>query len=308
MDIVNEYHYLPNNSARNLKAARTNTVGLLVKGIGNPFFQRMTLEIERGLAMRGYSIAIQDVATKNEMETAFQEVRDQNLCGVILMGGFSTYTKEDFERLGVPCTLLTIRAAVDVDPALYSSVTIDDEQEGFKAIEALIQMGHRRIGFLYYHPLQENTPNTARYRGYLRALNTYGIPYDPNLVAGINEAAATISSEGGYRTGFRMAQQLLQKCPDITAMFSFSDIIAIGAAKAVLTSGRSIPGDISILGFDGIEAAEFFHPSLDTIYQPSTEMAMSSISLLTDMLQGRAGQHILCQCTLLRRGSTRSIP
>lgn len=304
LDVVNEYRYTPNNAARSLKISSTNRVGLLVKGTDNPFFQRMMREIERGLAMRGYKLLIQDVGGKNEMEAAIQLVQDNNLCGLILMGGYFVYSKEDFARLGAPCVLLTVRAAVDVDPALYSSVTVDDEQEGFRAVDSLIQMGHTRIGFLYHFAYEENTPNSLRYRGYLHALQQHGIPFDHSLVAGEDESRAAVFSEGGFRTGFRMTQQLMAKNPDMTAIFAFSDVLAVGAAKAVLTAGKRIPEDMSIIGFDGIDAAEFFHPSLDTVYQPATEMAMSCVSLLSDMIGGQDGRHMICPCTLLRRGST----
>lgn len=307
-DVINEYHYTPNTSARNLKLTQSRNVGLMVKGIENPFFQLMTREIERILAMRGYSMLIQDTGNKNEMETAQREARNNSLCGVILMGGYSTYTPMDFQQLGVPCVLLTVKAAASTDPALYSSVVIDDEREGFRATNELIEMGHRRIGFIYSHPFEKNTPNALRYMGYLRALREHGIPIDENLVGGMDESVAMISSEGGFRTGFRMAQRLLEKNPDMTALFCFSDTIAIGAAKAILASGRSIPEDISLIGFDGIDEAEFFHPSLDTICQPASEMANAAVYQLLDCIQsGHTGQHIVCRCSFLRRGSTRSI-
>lgn len=308
LDVVNEYHYSPNTSARNLKLIQSRNVGLMVKGIMNPFFQTMAKEIERILAMRGYSVIIQDTSSKNEMEMAQREVRNNSLCGVILMGGHSTYGPVDFQRLGAPCVLLTVKAADSTDPALYSSVVVDDEQEGFRATDALIGMGHRRIGFLYFHPFDKNTPNALRYAGYLRALREHGLPADDSLVAGMDESAAMISNEGGFRTGFRMTQQLLEKNPDMTAVFSFSDIIAVGAAKAILASGRSIPEDISLIGFDGIDEAEFYHPSLDTVAQPAVEMANAAVYQLLDAIQtGHTGQHTVCRCSLLRRGSTRSI-
>ncbi len=89
----------------------------------------------------------------------------------------------------------------------------------------------------------------------------------------------------------------------MTAVFAFADIVAIGAAKAVLSGGLRIPEDISIIGFDGIDEAEFYHPSLDTISQPADRMALSSVELLFDVLQGVKTRHLVYESSLLKRGS-----
>jgi len=83
--------------------------------------------------------------------------------------------------------------------------------------------------------------------------------------------------------------------------------LAIGAAKAAFLLGLNVPNDISIVGFDGIEMAEYYHPSIDTIHQPAQQMALSSIEILFDMIQGGKSQHILYNCVLLKRGSCKSI-
>jgi LacI family transcriptional regulator len=104
-----------------------------------------------------------------------------------------------------------------------------------------------------------------------------------------------------------MMKQLLAKNKDMTAVFVFADIVAIGAAKAILSSGLRIPEDISIIGFDGIEEAEFYHPSLDTVAQPADQMALSSVELLFDMLQGVDTKHLIYKSSLIRRGSCISL-
>jgi len=304
MDVVNAYNYIPNNSARNLKIAQSKNIALLVKGITNPFFNKMIRVIEQAVALRGYPLMIQNVnPNEHELDIAIQEAKDRNLCGVIIMGGFYNYPEEKFRQLSIPCVLVTVSASEDVDPNLYSSVRIDDEQEGYRATNYLISLGHRRIGFLYRTPSEiGTTPNALRYNGYLRALKENDIPFDPNLVA-TNFAV----EESGYKVGFQLMKQLYAKNRDMTAVFAFADVLAIGAAKAAFSMGLSIPDDISIVGFDGIEMAEYYHPSLDTIYQPATEMALSSIEILFDMMQGGKSQHIVYDSVLLKRGSSRKI-
>lgn len=302
MDVVNSYNYIPNNNARNLKAAQSKNIALLVKGITNPFFNKLIRVIEQGVALRGYPLMIQNVdSMADELDIAIQEKIDRNLCGVIIMGGSNTYTEEKIRQLSIPCVLLTVSADENVDLSLYSSVRIDDEKEGYLATSYLISQGHRRIGFLYNTPLPEKTPNTLRYNGYLRALEEHNIPFDPSLVA------TSLTIEDGYKAGFQLMKQLYTRNRDITAVFAFADILAIGAAKAVFSMGLSVPDDISIVGFDGIEMAEYYNPSIDTMYQPATEIALSGVDILFDMLNGGKSQHIVYDCMLLKRGSSKRI-
>ena len=303
MDVINAYNFTPNNSARNLKVTRSRNIGLIVKGITNPFFNKMIPVIEQGVALRGHSLIVHNVAShEHELDIAIREAQDHNLRGVIIMGGTYDYTEDEFRQLSIPCVLVTISAGGKVDKSLYSSIRIDDEEEGYKATSYLISLGHRRIGFLYRAPWETVTPNYLRYQGYLRALKENGIPYDPELVA-INYGP----DDSGYDVGFNLMKQLYMRNRDMTAVFAFADILAVGAAKAVFSMGLRVPDDISIIGFDGIEVAEYFHPSLDTIYQPAKEMALNSINILFDMIKGGKTQHIVYDSVLLKRGSCKKI-
>lgn len=304
MEAVSSLNFIPNNSARSLKVTATKNVALLVKGVTNPCFTEMIHVIEQKVALRGYSLFLCNVPwNADELNTAIQEKLDRNLCGVIIMGGSYDYSDEKFRQLGIPCVLLTISADKLVDSTLYSSVRIDDELEGFRVTENLIAMGHRKIAFLYYVAPDTITPNLLRFQGYKRALKKHRIPYNPDLVP-----LTYYSDNTGYEIGFNVMQRLLLNKFEFTAVFAFADILAIGAAKAILTMGYRIPEDISVVGFDGISMAEFFHPSLDTVSQPAEKMAISSIDILFDMMQGGPAQHVVYECTILKRSSTRRLP
>lgn len=304
MDVINEYNYIPNNNARNLKLTQSENIALFVKYISNPFFLKMMEIIQQEVASRGYSLLVQNVGeSPDELDFAISESMQRNLCGLIIIGGsYSSYTEAKFKQLGIPCVLLTVSSEGNVDPSLYSSVTINDELEGYQATNYLIEMGHRRIGFLYKDIETVVTPNILRYRGYVRALEENGIPLDEKLVA-----AALPANGLGFRAGFQGMKSLMQKNPDMTAVFAFSDVLAMGAAKAVLTSGKQIPDDISIIGFDGIEMAEYYSPTLDTVYQPATEMALSAVSLLHGMMNGGKTQHMVCDAVIMKRGSVKML-
>lgn len=302
--IIKQYHYVPNTNARNLKLSGSKNIALFVKGITNPFFNKMMRVIEQKAALRGYPLLVQDVMFDgDELEVAIRETQERSLCGVILMGGASSYTLESFRRLGVPCVLTTVSAADEVPTDAYSSVRIDDEKEGRRVTEYLISLGHRRIGFIYKSEAGTSTPNWQRYMGYCRALEEHDIPLDPALVAG----DYGMGDASGYAAGFNAMKQLYARNHDMTAVFAFADILAIGAAKAAFSMGLRIPEDISIVGFDGIEAAEYYNPSLDTIYQPANDMALSSIETLFDMMQGGQAQHLVYDAVLMKRGSARAL-
>ncbi|HCL01704.1 MAG TPA: LacI family transcriptional regulator [Lachnoclostridium phytofermentans] len=304
MDVINEYNYIPNNNARNLKLTQSENIALIVKYMSNPFFIKMIDVIEIEMASRGYPLLIQNVdENSDELDIAISETMHSNLCGIIIMGGsYSSYTEAKFKQLGIPCVLLTVNSEGNVDPSLYSSVIIDDEKEAYKATKYLIEMGHTDIGFLYKDVGNLVTPNILRYRGYKRALEESGIPVDESLVSnGVPVSGA------GFRAGFLAMKQLMQKNPSMTAVFAFSDVLAIGAAKAALASGKRIPEDISIIGFDGIEMTEFYNPSLDSVYQPAVEMALSAVSMLHGMMNGDNSQHMVYDSVIMKRGSVRKI-
>jgi LacI family transcriptional regulator len=281
---------------------QSKTIALLAKNITNPFFQKMIHTIEQKIFLRGYHLEIRNVNySEHEMSMAIREVQDRNLSGIILMGGNFEYKDEDFKRLGVPCVLVTITAGEDADTDLYSSIIINDEAESYKATDYLINLGHRRIGCIYSTGENTLTPNQLRFQGYQKALKEHNIAYDPLLVSSTN------LSESGYEFGFTMMKNLMNRNKDMTAVVTMADTMAIGAAKAAISAGLRIPEDISIIGFDGIEVAEYYNPALDTISQPAEQMALGTINALFEMLQSNKTSHLVYEASLLKRGSCAKI-
>ncbi|MBS6161723.1 MAG: LacI family DNA-binding transcriptional regulator [Firmicutes bacterium] len=298
MKAVRELNYIPNNNARNLKLGHSKTIVLLAKSIVNPFFQKMIPVIERQVMLRGYNLDIRNVSySESEMEVARCEVLNRNLCGIIIMGGKFGYCNEDFEALKVPCVLVTIKASKEVDESLYSSVIIDDVAETKKAVDYLVELGHRRIGCIANSYQNITTPNHLRFCGYKKALECHGIPFDSSLVSTANIA------DSGYAFGFNMMKSMLARNRDMTAVVTMADVMAIGAAKAAFTEGLRVPEDISVVGFDGIEESDYYNPSLDTIVQPAQPMAQQTVDSLFEMIQGGPTSHIVLEGTLVKRGS-----
>lgn len=302
MKAVRELNYVPNNNARNLRKTQSQTVMILVKTIENPFFQKIIHNLEKILMLRGLSLEIRNVGKNDdEITMAIREARTNNPRGIILMGGSFGYTNEDFRAIRIPCVLVTIKAHERVDPDLYASVIIDDVAEMKKSTEYLIGLGHRRIGCIYTKGSEEQTPNTLRAKGYIQALEEHGIECDPQLIG-----TSLHSNQSGYEIAFNTMMRLMERNPDMTAVVAMSDVLAIGAAKAIVASGRRIPEDISIIGFDGTDEAEYFNPSLDTVAQPVEQFAQKTADALSQMLSTKKTSHTVLECSLINRGSCRS--
>lgn len=136
-------------------------------------------------------------------------------------------------------------------------------------------------------------------KGYKRALKQYGIPYDDRLFE---------IGEYTFESGFHAMNKLLDKGQDFSAVFITSDIMAIGASKAILSRGMRIPEDISVVGFDGIDFARFFHPSITTVNQPGEYMGKKSAEILFDMIKKKKGhQHIILRTELLEGESCKKL-
>lgn len=302
MKAVREMNYVPNSNARNLRKTQSQTVMVLAKTIENPFFQKILHSLEKLLLLRGLSLEIRNVGKNDdEMELAKREAKNSNPCGIILMGGVFGYTDEDFRAVGIPSVLVTIKAHDRVNPEYYSSVIIDDVEEMKKATAYLAGLGHRRIGCIYTKGHEEETPNTLRVRGYTQALREHGIAFDPQLVG-----APVEGTQSGYEAGLNTMKRLMQRNPDMTAVVAMSDVLAIGAAKAVVASGRRIPEDISIIGFDGTDETEYWNPSLDTVAQPVEQFAQKTADALIQMMAERRTSHTVLACNLINRGSCRT--
>ena len=285
LDTIREYHYVPNNSARNLKRAESNTIAVLVKGISNPFFGEVIEVIEREIEQKHYVFTLHQVEEQeDEIEAAVHLEKEKRLKGLIFLGGMSYHAPEKFRRLTVPFVVCTVDMQLPAEENNGAVVSINDEAESRRMVEYLIGKGHRRIAMITGSE-DDRSVGRSRLDGYKEALDAHGIPYDADLVWCI-DAAMTYTMKNGYEA----AKKLLLKSPDLTCIFAASDTLAIGACKAVLDMGKRIPEDVSVTGFDGIEMARFYNPPVTTICQPREDMAKEAVRLLFALIQGKTAE------------------
>ncbi len=300
LEVIRKYDYVPNNSARNLKLSQSKTIALLVKGFTNPLFVEMMKEAEQQVNLRGYTLLVQ--ATEEERDApnlALELAKEKNLCGIIFLGGNHNCSDEKFRQIGIPCVFVSSTTDSSMNPELFSSITIDDLQSCYDVVNYLISLNHKKICFLAEDIMKENTVGSRRLSAYRKTLEANGIAYDSELIE---------ECQFNMEYGFNVMKKILARKLGITAIFAASDYIAIGAAKAILVSGLSIPDDISIIGFDGIEVTEYFQPSLDTVKQPAIEMIDMGVSKLFDLLSGETKtEHVILNASIIRRGSCKAL-
>lgn len=304
MHTIAEHNYVPNNSARNLKRTDARVIAVLVKGISNPLFNRMIKVFEREIQKEKYSLVIQHVDDRqDEVDVAIQLEKEKRLRGIVFLGGYFSHSEDKLKKISVPFVLSTIGLLEDENKKKYASVSVDDVKESYKVIKYLISRGHRKIAILG-SAADDESIGRLRLEGYHQALKECGIEEDPRLVKYMNEELGTYTMENGYA----MVQELLEEGADFTAVFSISDRMAVGACKAIFDAGKSVPEDYSVVGFDGLDIAQFYNPSITTLRQPAEEMAEATIRTLFDLIRKKSkNKHIVFEGELIEAQSVRDI-
>ncbi|MBQ4900707.1 LacI family DNA-binding transcriptional regulator [Paenibacillus sp. Marseille-P2973] len=280
MQVIKENHYVPNNSARNLKRSASKTIAVLIKGITNPFFNRMIQVFEKEIQRKKYSFILQRVdENQDEIEVAIELEKEKRLKGIVFLGGYFSHSKEKLDQLTVPFVLSTIGMTPDYDPHEYSSVSVDDFKESYKMVDYLCNQGHRKIAIITAS-MDDVSIGKLRYEGYKQALEDHGLELNDKLVYSMKENIESYSMENGYE----VTKELLSSGEEFTALFAVSDSLAVGACKAIFESGKSVPEDYAVAGFDGLDITYYYHPSITTIRQPVEEIAEETIKILFDLI------------------------
>lgn len=295
METIKKYHYIPNNSARNLKRQDAKVIAVLVKGIGNSFFSEMIRIMEEEIKRKKYSLVLQHVDyTEDEVDVALELVKEKRLRGIIFLGGYFRHNEEKLAQLHVPFVLSTIGVLPkEYSRNFYSSVSVDDEKESYKIVDYLCKSGHRDIAIICARNTDASI-GKLRLQGYEKALRDNGIPLREELILFMKSGIEEYSLENGYVVTKEFLKKNRQgsangkRAVSCTAIYAISDIMAIGAQRALAEAGWKVPEDISLVGFDGVKIGEYVTPSLTTLKQPMEEMALETVSILFDVIENQA--------------------
>lgn len=299
---VEDMGYIPNNSARDLVRSQSDNIGVVVRGTGNLFFSEMLKTVSHEIERNGYTMVLHQInSDADEVKAGAILEREKKLKGLIFLGGRFDYTPAGMALLGVPYVCCSYTNCFgSLRERDYSSVSIDDHQTAYRAVERLISLGHRRIAALV-PSCSDRSISELRYNGYRAALRDHGIEFDPMLLM---ETGGCFEMPETYEGMCR----LIDRGVDFTAVFTLSDTTGIAAMKALQDRGRRVPEDVSVIAIDGLRVSEYITPTLTTMVQPGEEMARESVRILFSILEdGAAARHVRLEATLREGASARQI-
>ncbi len=291
--IMEEQKYTPNPIARTLVTKRSNTLGIIVPDIGNPFFSQLIRAVEDFSNIRGYHLIILD--TDDDMEkqkTSLQVMQKKMVDGIILVSSSFQLEKQEQLPFHSPAVLVD---GNDEKQYFIGKVGIDNTYGGYIATKHLIEKGCKKIAFLSGGEYSSSTKE--RYVGYQRALEENNIPFSDELCL-----FGKFNSEFGYEATNKMLENRLE----IDGIFAGSDLIALGVMKALELHEFSLPNKIKLIGFDDIYVSQYLSPALTTIRQPIYDIGkLAAEMLITYIETGKIEDKVLLLDTeLIERETT----
>jgi len=276
LEAVNSTGFQLNTNAKQLKQQHSNTILVLVKGTSNQLFGTLVESLQSCMADSPYSLAVDYVEEEhNEVRRSLQLCLERKPRGILFLGGNRQNFLADFDKIGVPCVLVT-DDATGMPFENLSSVSSDDRLAAKLAIDALAAQGHRRIAVIGGEREISDT-SSLRYQGCLDAFTAHNIDFDSMQ----DYEEVRYSYQGGYRA----VCNLLERKRNFTALFAMSDVMAIGAMRALKDRGIRVPEDVSVMGFDGLQISNFTSPRLSTVCQNADLLARRSIEILLEYLE-----------------------
>jgi LacI family transcriptional regulator len=295
LEAIEKLGYRPSKVARALATQRTETVGLILGDISNPFFAQVARGVLDTAQAEGYDVFLCNSDYDPHLEIrALYSLADHNVGGMII---FPCWQNEDklkaFADDGK--LLVVVNRAFQDYPGM--GIVRHDIRGGAKlAVDYLVSQGHTAIGMLAGRaaPLQL----MERVIGFREALAAHGIPVVDDWILG---GSAPTDVERGRET----ARQLLTQHPEVTAVFAYNDLIAAGAIQACGDLGRRVPEDLAVVGFDDNQFAAMVAPPLTTIHLKKYELGRKAVTRLVEMLEDPQAEYppIFLDVELVIRGS-----
>jgi LacI family repressor for deo operon, udp, cdd, tsx, nupC, and nupG len=298
MNAVTRSGYIANSMARNLRTRRTMTVLVVTPRLTNPVFAQVLRGVDDELTQSGYGIVVGNLDQRTEREARYVDFAlSRQVDGILLMNGrVPENGKRSMAEAGLPmvalCSLIPSRR--------IPSVTVQDREASRRAVEYLARLGHRRFG--YISGTTGTFIETERFTGFLEGVSAAGFGEED-----------FVRWEGHFlfSSGVAAAKDFLHTKDRPTGVFAASDESAIGFIKTVRSVGVRIPDDVSVIGFDGIEFADYVEPTLTTFQQPLHELGRAGARTLLKMIRGemvRADWNIQLPLLLLERDTTGPAP
>ncbi len=298
-DAIDQLGYVPNMSARSLVSSSSKVIAMISHLkintketiIEDPFHSAFIGSIEKTLRENGYYLMLRAVETTADL-VAF--LRNWNLDGLFFTGVFQDEFYDALNALNIPIVLIDSY----VPPSRMCNIGLEDYKGGYTAARYLIEKGHRDIAFASPTIINHGVVS-ERFLGYKQALSEAGISFRPDLVFEQELDTDTTISLGNR----------LSKRNDITAVFATADILAAGIMAGIQQSGKKVPEDISVIGFDDINLCRLTSPMLTTIHQDAPYKGKLAVNFMIDLLEKNPleERQIILPIHLVERDSVRTL-
>nr|WP_272954558.1 LacI family DNA-binding transcriptional regulator [Kribbella sandramycini] len=293
---INELGYQVNLAARHLRAGRTGVVGLAVPELERPYFAQLAGRLADQFEAHGLRIVMERTGASREGEldaVAFSRLRMYD--GLIL----SVVDMDPGELTGIGTDAPVVMIGERALPSRFDHVLMDNV-DGARQATAQLLAGNRRIAMLGGDPAGAATMPALRAQGYALAHHAAGVPIDPAL---------NVQCMFGFQDGYDAVRSLLDRGIAFDAVFALTDVVAIGALRALADAGIQVPAEVELIGFDDLDEAAYLVPSLSTINPGHEQMAAAITRLLLARLAGEPAaeaQELIVPAALVLRGTTRS--
>jgi len=295
MEAVRQLGYRPNSVARSLVSSRTHTLGVIASPLGDPFRAEVVRSAEREARQRGYVCIITfGDGTSETVRRMCHLLEERQVDGLLLL------TPGSVPHDTIDIRLPAVALAFPVLNGMVTNVDVDNVDGGYQAAAHLTDLGHRRICVVVGPDGWKASAD--RTEGARRALAAVGVSLDPSRI----EVAEDWTLDAGYTA----ASALMERHPDTTALFCQNDLLAIGALRLLRERGRSVPGDVSVIGYDDMPICLYTSPSLSTVRQPRETLGRLLVQLLVDAIeqQTHSGQDVQVRAEVMPRESTAAPP
>jgi len=303
-----EMGYHPDALARSLSRRRSQTIGVLVFDISDPFCMSLLRGIERTLYTTSYLPIIMDADNRPEQFDRYLDMLiGRRVEGLILVANW-LFAEIDplskIEKNRIPITVV----GRDLASRSIQSVVVDNEAGGYAAIKHLYSLGHRKIAML--RGPEELDDSSRRWLGIQRFAAEVGLRLNPRLTF---QLPASMDPTSGFEGGLRLTAELIDSRIDFSAILAFDDLTALGAIRALWNAGRWVPDDCSVIGFDDVPHAALSSPAITTIRQPMLDMGSLAANLVLDAIaapksgSSQANLLHLLPPALVQRDSTRKL-
>ncbi|GAB4440600.1 MAG: LacI family DNA-binding transcriptional regulator [Anaerolineae bacterium] len=288
--IAHQMGYTPSAVAQSLLSQRTRTIGMVVTSISDPFVAQVVEGVESIAQAANYSVFLATSHNNPQQEINVVETFHRRRVDAIIVTSsrLGSLYSERLVQIRIPIVLINNQE----EGEYLHSVAVDDISGAQTAVEYLLGLGHRRIG--YVGSVNRPRSNQRRSTGYQIALRAAGIEPNPALMRPLNA-----------ETDLDLGRQALYLCREAgaTALFCYNDVIAIGVMTACREQNISVPGQLSVVGFDDIDPAAYVWPPLTTVAQPRYTMGQQAMEMTLALLEGREVGDQTLACRLVVRHS-----